>query len=321
MLASSAFLASAAGTRTLQDQILHAGTDVYPDTCFNSALAHWSTQCSSPPPDSHHAGEQKQWDMKIVNQEFDALLSRTTEPLDRARLLAAQSPHSGDWLHALPIEAIGLHMSNDAVRIAAGIRLGSKLCEPHTCMCGSKVDHRGLHGLSCKKTKGKYYRHREVNEVISRAINSAGIPCAMEPTGLSRTASNKRPDGITIIPWSYGRCMTWDVTVPDTYAQSYLSKTSVEASAAADTAVTRKNNKYADIAQRYLFAAIAVESSGCWSEASLRTVKDIGRRISARTGDTRETTFLLQRLSIAVQRGNALSVLETTSHLIFDFSC
>jgi len=33
------------------------------------------------------------------------------------------------------------------------------------------------------------------------------------------------PDGVTLIPWSRGRCLTWDVTVPDTFAASHLPVT------------------------------------------------------------------------------------------------
>ena len=71
--------------------------------------------------------------------------------IDKARLLAASSPHSGDWLHAPPITAVGLRLSDEAVRVAIAHRLGCKACEPHTCVCGKAVDARGLHGLSCRK--------------------------------------------------------------------------------------------------------------------------------------------------------------------------
>ena len=37
----------------------------------------------------------------------------------------------------------------------------------------------------------------------------------------------------------------------------------------------------------------------------------IGRRITTVTEDTRETTFLFQRLSMALQRGNAVSFQNT----------
>ena len=44
------------------------------------------------------------------------------------------------------------------------------------------------------------------------------IPAVKEPSGLLRT-DGKRPDGVTLIPWKDGRCVTWDVTVVDTFGQ------------------------------------------------------------------------------------------------------
>ena len=40
-------------------------------------------------------------------------------------------------------------------------------------------------------------------------------------------------------------------------------------------------------------------------------IREIGRRITLVTEDSRETVFLFQRLSIALQRGNAVSFLST----------
>jgi len=39
---------------------------------------------------------------------------------------------------------------------------------------------------------------------------------------------------------------------------------------------------------------------------AIELTQDIGRRITTITEDTRETTFLFQRLSMALQRGNAV---------------
>jgi len=45
---------------------------------------------------------------------------------------------------------------------------------------------------------------------------------------------------------------------------------------------------------------------------NVKTAKtELGRRLSASTGEARETAFLLQRLSIAVQRFNAVMNEET----------
>ena len=49
----------------------------------------------------------------------------------RARLLAARSPGSGDWLEALPLSSVGNKMDNATVRIAAGLRLGAPIVCPH----------------------------------------------------------------------------------------------------------------------------------------------------------------------------------------------
>ena len=54
---------------------------------------------------------------------------------------------------------------------------------------------------------------------------------------------------------------------------------------------------------------IAVKGSR--GHQAIELVQEIGRRIADITADSRETTFLFQRLSVAVQRGNAVSFLGT----------
>jgi len=58
---------------------------------------------------------------------------------------------------------------------------------------------------------------------------------------------------------------------------------------------------------------VAIETSGAWGKQAIGLIKEIGRRIAAITYDNRATSFLRQRLSIAVQRGNATCVLGTLS--------
>ena len=149
-----------------------------------------------------------------------------------------------------------------------------------------------------------------INDVIWRAFSRAKIPAIKEPNGLSRS-DGKRPDGMTIIPWSRGRCLTWDVTVPDTFAASYGHLTSKSAGAAAERAARNKESKYVAISETHHFVPVAVETSGSWHSESLDFVKELGGRISAATGDQRETSHLLQRLSVTLQTGNSISVLGT----------
>jgi hypothetical protein len=308
-LATPAFLASAVGTQDLQSQILHATDSLIPDNDLAACQQSWLNMYGVIPPSAPPA-KQQTWDKPIVNFELSHLLACLKSNYDKARLLAASSKHSGDWLHAVPISSCGLRLDDDAVRVAVGLRLGCDVCEAHTCLCGASVDVKGSHALSCKRTSGRLIRHNNLNDIIVRAMNRAAIPASKEPAGLTRT-DGKRPDGMSLIPWREGRCLVWDVTVADTTAASYLQLTSVSAGSAAESAAVRKEAKYVELSQRYEFVPVAIESHGAYSKSALSFLSDLGRRITAVTMDVRETSFLYQRLSIAVQRFNAICVMDT----------
>jgi len=55
-----------------------------------------------------------------------------------------------------------------------------------------------------------------------------------------------------------------------------------------------------------IFYPFAIETAGTWLEMAIELTQEIGRRITTITEDTRETTFLFQRFSVALQRGNAV---------------
>jgi hypothetical protein len=135
-------------------------------------------------------------------------------------------------------------MDNDTLRISAALRLGAKTCHPHKCQhCGKTVDEFGTHGLSCQKKAGTYLRHSQINKIIKEACSSANVPAILEPSGTFRN-DGKRPDGITLGPWSRGNCLLWDATCADTLANSYVSSTSRSAGAAALQAEKKKFRKY-----------------------------------------------------------------------------
>jgi len=103
----------------------------------------------------------------------------------------------------------------------------------------------------------------------------------------------------------------WDVTVPDTYAESHIDQTAREACSAANKAAANKTVKYGALSASHIFLPVAVETAGTWNQSAIELIQEIGRRITAVTEDTRETVFLFQRLSIALQRGNAVAFLAT----------
>ena len=230
--------------------------------------------------------------------------------MHRARLLAASSPNSGAWLGATPLPSIGLHLDNPTVQVGVALRLGVPICEPHLCRCGRLVDGLGHHGLSCRYSEGRQPRHTNLNDVVKRALASAGIPSWLEPVGLARD-DQSRPDGVTIFPYNRGKSMCWDATCVDTFSQSAVHDTAISPGAAADRAEQRKREKYAGLSDRYIFEPVAIETTGVLGTSTACFVRGLGKRIAAQTGDKRESRWLLERLSLAVVRGNAASVLAT----------
>jgi hypothetical protein len=315
MLAPSAFLSSAASTQLLQSAIL--GFD-WPHS--DAAVVHihniWVDSSKTTPPVEEQACKQRHWDVPVVSARKALLESLIETPLDRARFLAVTSPHAGDWLKALPISSFGLRLENEAVRIGVGLRLGLPLCKPHRCICGVEVDERGLHGLSCLRGIGRLSRHNHINDIICRALTSAAMPVMKEPTGLI-PGTDLRPDGLTLIPWSSGRCLTWDVTVIDTLAPSNLNHSVHLSGSAAEAAAELKIRKYSALATSHHFVPFAIETLGPICKTASDLISEISLRSSERSGEPRESAFLFQKLSIAVQRGNCAALHSTFGEFSF----
>ena len=279
------------------------------DICLLSALSLWTEKtgiASSPP----HPQWQKSWDLPLCNIRLTRLIESSSSSTEKSRLLAVSAPHSSHWLNALPIPSLGLKMDNSSFRIACALRLGSPLCHPHQCICCTWVDSSGVHGLSCKKSAGRFSRHTHVNNLIKRALESAHVPTILEPQGASRT-DGKRPDGMTIFPWKMGKCMVWDFTCSDTFAPSHLEVSANLSGKVAERAEQAKLTKYAQLAHDFEIIPVCVETLGPWGPNGLKFVQEVGRRISVESGEPRSTEFLMQAIGMAVQRGNAASVLGT----------
>lgn len=303
-----AFLASAHGVAGLVSVILHNEGDEASIPFVSDARAVWSTLNSGvESPAAPHV--QRAWDDVGANRVQKQLLSEAAGA-DLARLRAVSRSESGAWLHALPSPHLGTFLDDDSLRVAVGLRLGCKVCEPHTCICGSVVEADGHHALSCRRCTGRFPRHHALNDIVRRAFVSANIPCVLEPPGLSRS-DGKRPDGLTLVPWKNGKCLVWDATCVSTVAACHLSRSIHSSAAAAEDAACRKRQKYAALEAQYLFVPIAVETLGAWGTEARVLIRQIGQRITEKCGDPRASCFLEQRLAIAIQRGNAASVLGT----------
>jgi len=102
-LALPAFLASAAGTASLQAEIL-AYCDVPEDPYWKAYLELWSASGNDIP--EPLPLKQSSWDRPGIEKDRTSIESGLTTILQRASFNAAISRHSGDWLQALPITCV-----------------------------------------------------------------------------------------------------------------------------------------------------------------------------------------------------------------------
>ena len=85
--------------------------------------------------------------------------------------------------------------------------------------------------------------------------------CFRTTTPLRIRTDQKRPDGLTLVPWAVGKPLLWDVTVVYSLAPCRINAGSIcnPGTAAAETE-KRKNDKYKDlIDDGYLFQPPAFE--------------------------------------------------------------
>ena len=310
-LSVSSFLASFHSTLPIISAIINI--DPSTDPFASEGLQLWKDQAGIDPPPFPLNRSQRSWNLPLYQKISEFILSAASSYEDKARILASREKESGHWLNAVPSPQLGTHLDNDSFRISCAIRLGSPICQPHKCnSCSASVDTFGRHGLSCMKSAGRLSRHNSCNNVIKRALLSAEFPAVLEPPGCSRS-DGKRPDGMTLVPWSRGKSLIWDVTCVDTFAPSYISETSSNPGSAAARAEKRKKRVYANLTDTFIFVPIAIETSGCWGKEAASLLKNIGRKIASSTSEPRSSSYFFQRVSLAVQRGNAACVLGTLS--------
>ena len=68
-------------------------------------------------------------------------------------------------------------------------------------------------------------------------------------------------------------------------------------------------DKYAHLDMSHHFVPFVMETSGVLGEAAVDFTRDLRRGLCKATGEPHSREFLLQRISVAVQRGNAAAVL------------
>ena len=116
---------------------------------------------------------------------------------------------------------------------------------------------------------------------------------------------------MSLFPYKEGKSLVWDFTCVDSLANSHLKETVKQPGAAAIKAEKLKTAKYKKLPRDYYFVPIAIETLGVWGPEGAALINSLGKLIQEKSGEKRSTFYLFQSISLAVQRGNATSILGT----------
>ena len=93
-----------------------------------------------------------------------------------------------------------------------------------------------------------------------------------------------------------------------------------EAGAVTAQAEQKKRAKYAELEVSHHFVPVAIETTGVCGPEALQFLRDLGHCLKLQTGEPRSHDFLIQRISVAIQRGMAVAVLGTIKGIYNDFN-
>ena len=190
------------------------------------------------------------------------------------------------------------------------LRLGAPVISKCSCICGATNDNFGNHVLTCPNIRSRHTCHQTCNKVIKEALKSAGVPSTLEPRGNSRN-DGKRPDGVSLLPWCRGRVVAWDFAYTHKLTISNLRLATSDGPAVATEAEYRKRGHYSALPEHTILGPVAIEKLGGIGKGSYVFLRTIGLRMKLLSTEPRSFAFLLQRLGIEVQNGNAGCIMES----------
>ena len=198
----------------------------------------WQAYCSDSPLD---IGDSKIWSRTGIQQGdplSSLLFSLAINSVSKGITTDINIWYLDDATIGGPVEEVTKNIQRIKSQLGEkGLQINSR--KSVAVRCGATVDSRSLHALSCQLSAGRLPRHAALNDTVKRALLSAGMPSILEPAGLDH-GDGRRPDGMTTFPFSSGRCLIWDSTCVDTYADYVIHKSATQAGSAAQAAEKRK---------------------------------------------------------------------------------
>ena len=124
--------------------------------------------------------------------------------------------------------------------------------------------------------------------------------------GLS-CSDRKRVDEVTVIRWKSGWPLGCDLL--EHLCSHLLTLSCFSAGLVANHAESRKKDVYRELEPSHIFIPIGLETTSVFSNEALAFFQDLASHLRITTNDSQAFLHLCQRISVIVQKFNAMSIL------------
>ena len=97
--------------------------------------------------------------------------------------------------------------------------------------------------------------------------------------------------------------------VPRYFCTILFAIAAKQVGAVAQQVEEKKMQKYKHLNSCHFFTPVAIETTGVFGPRATEFLKELGHRLRQASGEANSSAYLTQRLSVAIQWGNAASVL------------
>ena len=97
------------------------------------------------------------------------------------------------------------------------------------------------------------------------------------------------------MPWTREKALTWDFTLPDTFAQSHVDDTAILAGAAANHGIKsaqRKDIQVLTSDRHQHFCASWERTGGAWNIQAIEFINELDKHITTVTNEPMETKYI-----------------------------
>ena len=224
----------------------------------------------------------------------------------RAHFQLLQQEGAGAWLHAVPNDALGLHVVTPLFRTMVRLRLRLPIADSDMAcpLCDGTSDSFGDHARVCPCGGDRVKRHNQLRNILAGRARAAGLQPEVEKPNLlpprpelhggtedgSLPRGNGcRPADVWIANWNLHGPAAFDVAVTSGLRQGHLAASAADGMDYEVRKCRHLDTLQACATEGLQFIPLVVEAcGGGWGPTALKTWRSLSAAIAARTSDSRQ---------------------------------